>query len=345
MHPLNSANFGSTGMAVSFYNGTSTVPGYIVKQLSQNRFTVTDGTHVATGVYLAPTTTLATSIGSSHPQYFTIPVNTYGGASGATFTPLYTPNTMTCQSAGNGYFVGDVLSIDGTNSAQVTITSIADASVGSVGGFTISTAGDGISSFPTNPQDSEFQSGGASFHGQISGSTLTVTEMISGTIYLDQSVTGLGVIPGLIMEFGSGTGGTGTYTLEGDTQTVASEVMNAGGNFATFDITSWTLASVSIGGDGVGYTADDALVFNGIVANPVPVAYVGSVSGGSPASVVVETPGTITGAATSVGTTGPIEYVRNINQSRLITTAGHSYDWSLGGSNPNDNSAYIPSFA
>ena len=62
MHPLNSKHFGTSGMAVTFYNGTTTTTGYIVKQTGQNRFTISDGTVTKTGLYLAPTTEIAESI-------------------------------------------------------------------------------------------------------------------------------------------------------------------------------------------------------------------------------------------------------------------------------------------
>ncbi len=42
--PIKKSNFGSTGIKVSFHNGTSVVTGYVVKQLGSRRFRVTDGT-------------------------------------------------------------------------------------------------------------------------------------------------------------------------------------------------------------------------------------------------------------------------------------------------------------
>jgi hypothetical protein len=46
MHPLHPRNFGSdaTKISIRFYNGTSLVDGYIVKQLGTRRFIVSDGT-------------------------------------------------------------------------------------------------------------------------------------------------------------------------------------------------------------------------------------------------------------------------------------------------------------
>jgi Baseplate J-like protein len=67
----------------------------------------------------------------------------------------------------------------------------------------------------------------ATFTASIAGTTMTVTAVASGTIAVNQAVTGENVLPGtVITALGSGTGGTGTYTL-GTGQTVASETMVA----------------------------------------------------------------------------------------------------------------------
>ena len=54
----------------------------------------------------------------------------------------------------------------------------------------------------------------ASFEGTISGTTLTVSLMKSGTIAAGQQLFGLGITPEtVITALGTGTGGAGTYTL------------------------------------------------------------------------------------------------------------------------------------
>jgi hypothetical protein len=59
--------------------------------------------------------------------------------------------------------------------------------------------------------------------GSISGNTLTVTAVASGTVAVGNMISGTGVRAGtLISALGTGTGGTGTYTLGGASQTVAS---------------------------------------------------------------------------------------------------------------------------
>ena len=61
-----------------------------------------------------------------------------------------------------------------------------------------------------------------SFTASISGTTMTVTAVASGTVQVGQVITGTGVTAGtVITALGTGTGGTGTYTVD-TSQTVAS---------------------------------------------------------------------------------------------------------------------------
>jgi hypothetical protein len=69
--------------------------------------------------------------------------------------------------------------------------------------------------------------GGASFTGDISGTTLTVSAVTSGTISVNQYISGNGVTVGTyITALGTGTGGAGTYTVD-TSQTVSSTAMVA----------------------------------------------------------------------------------------------------------------------
>lgn len=69
-------------------------------------------------------------------------------------------------------------------------------------------------------------SSGASVTGSISGTTLTVTAVASGTLAVGQILTGSGVTPCFITALGTGTGGTGTYTV-GTSETVSSGTIGA----------------------------------------------------------------------------------------------------------------------
>jgi len=67
----------------------------------------------------------------------------------------------------------------------------------------------------------------AQFVGSVTGTTLTVTLMKSGTIAVGQQLFGIGVTPEtIITALGTGTGGIGTYTIN-LSQTEASEVFNS----------------------------------------------------------------------------------------------------------------------
>ncbi len=55
---------------------------------------------------------------------------------------------------------------------------------------------------------------GATFTGSISGTTLTITAVASGTLSVGQIVYGTGIAPVRIASFGSGSGLTGTYNLD-----------------------------------------------------------------------------------------------------------------------------------
>lgn len=83
-----------------------------------------------------------------------------------------------------------------------------------------SAATDGISPPPSS----------AIFTGSIAGNVLTVTSVFDGVLAVGQALTDdLGVVlPGtVILKLGTGTGGTGTYTLTGPAQTVPSQTIFA----------------------------------------------------------------------------------------------------------------------
>lgn len=147
MHPINSHNFGTRGLAVSYYNGTSVVNGYIVKQLGPTKFNVTDGSHPKT-VLLAPTTAIATAL-SSNPTYFTIQAfPSTATSSGATFVAHYGVNAATIAAPGSGYTNGtQTLTLASTGSATLSVT-VAGNVVTAVG--SVSAPGT-VTALPSNP--------------------------------------------------------------------------------------------------------------------------------------------------------------------------------------------------
>jgi hypothetical protein len=102
----------------------------------------------------------------------------------------------------------------------------------------------------------------AIFTGSTSGTTLTVTTVSSGTIAINQSLYGIGVLPEtVITALGTGTGGTGTYTIN-RSQTVASGTLNSAtvGAVVTATIAglTMTVSAVSSGVLHVGQTVQGA---------------------------------------------------------------------------------------
>jgi hypothetical protein len=93
----------------------------------------------------------------------------------------------------------------------------------------------------------------AVFTGSISGTTLTVSAVSSGTIGAGQALFGVGITQAtVITALGTGTGGVGTYTVN-LSQTVASEGMNSAavgciftGSIATTTLTVTSIASGSL---------------------------------------------------------------------------------------------------
>jgi hypothetical protein len=152
MHPINNHNFGVNGIAVSFYNGTSVVSGYIISQIGSKQFKVTDGTVVKT-LYLAPTLAAATNLGqTANRGYCTMFVaSPASGASGAVFTSHYgVDTTSTLAVAGTGYSVGEVLTLAGTGSATVTVATITGSGTGPIKTFTVSAVGT-VTTLPSAP--------------------------------------------------------------------------------------------------------------------------------------------------------------------------------------------------
>jgi hypothetical protein len=120
----------------------------------------------------------------------------------------------------------------------------------------------------------------AVFTGTVSGTTLTVTSVKSGTLAVGQHFFAVGALQeSVITALGTGTGGTGTYTL-GLAQTIASSQMytSSPGAVITAAIsgTTLTVASVASGTLYVGQTIQGA----GITVQTIITA-LGTGSGGA----------------------------------------------------------------
>lgn len=120
----------------------------------------------------------------------------------------------------------------------------------------------------------------AIFTGSISGTTLTVTVMQSGTIAVGQAIFGQGMAQNtVITALGTGTGGVGTYTVS-DSQTVASTAINSVASPAivtgSISGTTLTVSAVTSGTLKIGQTIEGSGVTDGTI-----ITAFGSGSGGA----------------------------------------------------------------
>jgi hypothetical protein len=75
MHPVNKLDFGTTGIAVSYYSiaAGANVVGYVVKQTGTSQYIVNDGVHaVDQTITLAQTPAQVAALGSTEPSIGTI---------------------------------------------------------------------------------------------------------------------------------------------------------------------------------------------------------------------------------------------------------------------------------
>ena len=120
----------------------------------------------------------------------------------------------------------------------------------------------------------------AIFTGSISGTTLTVTVMQSGTIAVGQAIFGQGIAQNtVITALGTGSGGVGTYTVS-DSQTVASTAINSVASPAivtgAISGTTLTVSAVTSGTLKIGQTIEGSGVTDGTI-----ITAFGSGSGGA----------------------------------------------------------------
>jgi hypothetical protein len=109
----------------------------------------------------------------------------------------------------------------------------------------------------------------AIFTGSISGTTLTVTVMQSGTIAVGQAIFGQGMAQNtVITALGTGTGGVGTYTVS-DSQTVTSTAINSVASPAivtgSISGTTLTVSAVTSGTLKIGQTIEGSGVTDGTI--------------------------------------------------------------------------------
>jgi hypothetical protein len=209
--------------------------------------------------------------------------------SSAIFTGSISSTTLTVTSVLSGTIaVGQA--IFGQGMAQNTVITALGTGSGGVGTYTVSDS-QTVASTTINSVASP-----AIVTGSISGATLTVSAVTSGTLKIGQTIEGTGVTDGtIITEFGTGSGGTGTYTVS-SSQTVPSSAAQFTGQIAG------TVLSVTAVSSGT-VTNGDYVTGTG-VATPTTITAVNTfASTGSSIAVTtgVLTIGTLSSGTISVG--------------------------------------------
>jgi hypothetical protein len=158
----------------------------------------------------------------------------------AVFTGAVSGTTLTVSSIKSGTLaVGQNLFAVGA--LQETVITALGSGSGGTGTYTL-----GLSQTIASSQ-MYTSSPGAVITAAISGTTLTVASVTSGTLYVGQTIQGAGITAQtIITALGTGSGGTGTYTIN-NSQTVASETMYA---------LNWTVLPSSDGAFTGGETCD-----------------------------------------------------------------------------------------
>ena len=125
----------------------------------------------------------------------------------AVFTGSTSGTTLTVSSVSSGTLaVGQ--SLYGVNVLAETVITALGTGSGGAGTYTINR------SQTVSAETMNSATVGAIFTGTIATNVLTVSGVTSGTLYVGQTVQGAGVALGtIITALGTGTGGTGTYTL------------------------------------------------------------------------------------------------------------------------------------
>jgi hypothetical protein len=158
----------------------------------------------------------------------------------AVFTGSTSSTTLTVTSVKSGTIaVGQHFFAVGA--LQETVITALGSGSGGVGTYTIGLAQNLTSSqmYTSSP--------GAVITGSITATTLTVTAVSSGILYVGQTIQGAGITTQtIITALGSGSGGNGTYTVN-NSQTVVSETMYA---------LNWTVLPSSDGAFTGGETCD-----------------------------------------------------------------------------------------
>ena len=129
--------------------------------------------------------------------------------------------------------------------------------------------------------------------GSISGTTLTVTAVASGTLSIGVVLSGTGVTSGTtITALGTGTGGTGTYTVSAS-QTVSSRTITASNSLGTGNYIESIFEFKTVGGSITYLSSGNGQLFSGDTLTRLTRKYVFGTDATGPA--VLATQPTFTG--------------------------------------------------
>lgn len=142
--------------------------------------------------------------------------------------------------------------------------------------------------------------------GSISGTTLTISSVVSGSYCVGQVISGTGVTVGTtITAYGTGTGGAGTYTVSAS-QTVASTAIS--GAATVLNVTSVSSGTISVGKaiSGSGVTAGTTITRLGKGTGGTGTYLVSNAQTVSSTTITLQpsagTPFTASGTGTGTGT-------------------------------------------
>lgn len=207
---------GATGVDASLYNISA-----VITVTGTTTYTYTmSGTPSANAVFNSLSTTVLVDASKNWTT------NQWAGYIVYMHTAQTTPGTSTNTSQS--------FRIASNTSNTLTLVATATAPVNGVSRYVIAKSlaiggvDDGIATGTQSTTTLQDTNKVPTFTGSISGTTLTVTAVASGTIGIGQAITGSGVTTGtVIVDYISGTGGTGTYRVN-MSQTVASTSLTGG---------------------------------------------------------------------------------------------------------------------
>jgi hypothetical protein len=208
INPKDYASFGTTGGPL---NPTMVLPDYSIGQLANMGFFWVNLPGPANVGDLVTYDPLTGNLNSVAPT--------------ANFTGTISTTTLTVSAVANGNLqVGDIIA--GTGVTPGTIITALGTGTGNTGTYTISpsqTVGSATAMTTANSPMPAFAASAAYITTSAGVDTLHITTLTSGEVLVGQQVFGTGVAANtVITALGSGTGGTGTYTLNTSGQTVAS---------------------------------------------------------------------------------------------------------------------------